>query len=217
MRTVCFVLLVCAAFLQAGCGGSESGNSANTNAQTDTDVNASPGNSLAFVTTAHRGQNGPDDNPIDAQLTTPSVGRADVWVFDARATGNSLGGDPLAVLSMFGDTTGALSTSPDGTKVYAAVMHSGNQTTAVGENNIAKSGPVQSRDGTLQTDTGLIVKFDGTNWHDDAGATADSNRMDYNSLVKFTLPENDVFVIETTSNPTVPETFQVLAPPCLTW
>jgi len=207
MRTVCFVLLVCAAFLQAGCGGSESGNSANTNAQTDTDVNATPGNSLDFVTTAHRGQNGPDDNPIDAQLTTPSVGRADVWVFDARATGNSLGGDPLAVLSMFGDTPGALSTSPDGTKVYAAVMHSGNQTTAVGENNIAKSGPVQSRDGTLQPDTGLIVKFDGTNWHDDAGATADLNGIDYNSLVKFTLPDNDVFVIEATSNPTVLETF----------
>ena len=35
-------------------------------------------NQFAFITTAHRGQNGPDDNPIDAQLKTPGVGRADV-------------------------------------------------------------------------------------------------------------------------------------------
>jgi len=40
--------------------------------------------SRAFITTAHRGQNGPDDLPIDAELFTPSVGRADVWVFDAN-------------------------------------------------------------------------------------------------------------------------------------
>jgi len=33
----------------------------------------------AFITTAHRGQNGPDDQPIDAQLTTAGIPRADVW------------------------------------------------------------------------------------------------------------------------------------------
>ena len=41
-----------------------------------------PGRSRAFVTAAHRGQN----RPGDPQLTTPGVGRADVWVFDAART-----------------------------------------------------------------------------------------------------------------------------------
>ncbi len=159
--------------------------------------------SLAFITTAHRGQNGPDDQPIDAQLFTPSVGRADVWVFDATATGESIGGDPVTVLSMFGDTPRALAVSPDGASVYAAVMHSGNQTTAVGENGIAKSGPVQSSDGSVQPDTGLILQFDGTNWRDDNGQAADLNNTSYDSLVKFTLPDHDVFVISATDEPAV--------------
>ncbi|MFK7992974.1 MAG: YncE family protein [Granulosicoccus sp.] len=158
---------------------------------------------LAFITTAHRGQNGPDDTPIDAQLFTPSVGRADVWVFDPASRGDSLGGDPVAVLSMFGDTPGSLSVSPDGSTVYAAVMHSGNQTTALGENGIAKSGPIQSRDGELQPDTGLIVKFDGTTWRDDVGAVSDLTGTSYDSLVRFTLPDYDVFAISATRTPSV--------------
>src|SRR2546430_10042502 len=38
-------------------------------------VFAGPGRSRAFITTAHRGQN----VPYDPQLTTPGIGRADVW------------------------------------------------------------------------------------------------------------------------------------------
>jgi hypothetical protein len=46
----------------------------------------------AFVTTAHRGQN----RPGDPELTTPGVGRADVWVFDATSLGpTTLGGASL--------------------------------------------------------------------------------------------------------------------------
>src|SRR4051812_16443416 len=40
-------------------------------------VFAGPGHKRAFITTAHRGQN----IPFDPQLTTPGVGRADVWMF----------------------------------------------------------------------------------------------------------------------------------------
>lgn len=170
-------------------------------------VFAGVGGSMAFITTAHRGQNGPDDEPVDAQLLTPSVGRADVWVFDANAKGDSLGGDPVDVLSMFGDTLGALTVSPDGTMVYAAVMHSGNQTTALGENGIAKSGPVQSIDGVQQPDTGLIVKFDGSRWRDDVGSEADLNGVLYDSLVRFSLPDNDVFAISATGSPFVVEKY----------
>ena len=50
------------------------------------------GGNRAFITTAHRGQN---IGPVDPQLTTPGVGRADVWVFDATNLGATLGGTPL--------------------------------------------------------------------------------------------------------------------------
>ena len=159
--------------------------------------------SLAFITAAHRGQNGPDDRPIDAQLFTSDVGRADVWVFDANAPGDSLGGDPLSVLSLFGDTPRALTVSPEGRTVYAAVMHSGNRTTTVGEDSIAKPGPVQSSDGVLQPDTGLIVQFDGSRWVDGTGSASDLNGISYDSRVRFSLPDYDVFAIDATRSPTV--------------
>src|SRR5581483_7635744 len=63
-------------------------------------VFAGPGSGRAFVTAAHRGQN----RPGDPELTTPGVGRADVWVFDANALGAPLGGTPLPIVSLFGDT-----------------------------------------------------------------------------------------------------------------
>ncbi|MFM7141031.1 MAG: YncE family protein, partial [Alphaproteobacteria bacterium] len=92
-------------------------------------VFAGPNRSRAFVTAAHRGQN----RPGDPQLTTPGVGRADVWVFDATQPGAALGGTPLTILSLFGDTPRALAATPDGSTVYAAVFHSGNRTTTVTE------------------------------------------------------------------------------------
>lgn len=74
--------------------------------------------SRAFVTTAHRGQH----LPVDPQLTTPGVGRADVWVFDANAlaTDTSMGGTPLNIITLFTDSPRALTVSADGSKVYAA-------------------------------------------------------------------------------------------------
>jgi len=146
---------------------------------------------LAFVTAAHRGQNGPDDNPVDPELHTPGVGRADVWVFDAENTGSTLGGDPLSVTSLFGDTLRSLAVSADGSKVYAAVMHSGNRTTAIGESG--KPVPTISADGTEQPDTGLIVQYDGSGWRDETGSETDSAGIRYDSLVPFSLPDLDVF------------------------
>src|SRR5262245_7498006 len=67
-------------------------------------VFAGPGGTRAFITAAHRGQN----RPGDPQLTTAGVGRADVWVFDATNLGATLGGTPLTILTLFGDTPRAL-------------------------------------------------------------------------------------------------------------
>jgi len=158
----------------------------------------------AFITTAHRGQNGPDDQPVDAQLDSHSVARADVWVFDASDTGDSLGGDPIEVVSLFGDTPRAMTVSPDGTRVYVAVMHSGNRTTTIGEAHmLVKPGPIQSSDGVSQPDTGLIVQFDGTSWRDETGSATDLNNVRYDERVPFSLPDYDVFELSANVDLTV--------------
>jgi len=155
----------------------------------------------AYISTAHRGQNGPDDRPMDAALTTPGVGRTDVWVFDSTNTGASLGGDPTDVVSLFGDTARALAVSPDNNSVFVAVMNSGNRSTVIGENNLQKSGPTQSADGVTQPDTGLIVQFNGMDWIDETGASTDLVERPFNGLVPFTLPDYDVFEISANATP----------------
>jgi hypothetical protein len=45
-------------------------------------------------------------------LTTPGVGRADVWVFDSADLGDSLGGHPLGIVTLFSDTPRALAATP---------------------------------------------------------------------------------------------------------
>src|SRR6185295_10567143 len=131
-------------------------------------VFAGPGRRRAFITTAHRGQN----NPNDPELATPGVGRADVWAFDAEHLGASLGGDPLSIVTVFSDTPRALAVSPDGSRVYAAAFHSGNRSTVL--NGLTfdvtqKPGPATNFEGVPAPATGLMVQFDGAHWVDEAG------------------------------------------------
>ncbi|WP_129357110.1 hypothetical protein [Sorangium cellulosum] len=154
-----------------------------------------PSRQRAFITTAHRGQNA----PFDPQLTTPGVGRADVWVFDAANLGASaLGGTPLTIITLFTDTPRALSVTPDGSRVYAAGFHTGNRTTTlhrfVVEDGHGPLPPFTDHLGVPQPSTPLIVKFDGSHWVDAAGRTWDDS-------VKFNLPDKDVFVIDATASP----------------
>ena len=159
-----------------------------------------PGKKRAFVTTAHRGQN----VPYDPQLTTPGVGRADVWVFDADHLGGTLTGTPLTILTLFADTPRALAVSPDGGRVYAAAFHSGNRTTTVHEAFVPNGGqaagglpaPNTNADGVHQPEVGLIVRFDGTHWVDELHRAWDDQ-------VRFSLPDEDVFVIDANANPPV--------------
>src|SRR5271169_1554861 len=99
-------------------------------------VFAGAGGNRAFITTAHRGQN----SPVDPQLTTPGVGRADVWVFEAGAGEETLGGSPIAILNLFTDTPRALAATPDGALVYAAGFLSGNRTTSIFEEIVRNNG-----------------------------------------------------------------------------
>jgi DNA-binding beta-propeller fold protein YncE len=160
-------------------------------------VFAGPGRKRAFVTTAHRGQN----IPFDPQFTTPGVGRADVWVFDADQLGGSLGGSPLTIVTLFTDTPRALAVTPDGSRVYAAGFHTGNRTTVVPEAVMPDGfgpdgapGPTTNAEGRPAPDVGTIVKWNGSHWVDPIGRPRDE-------YVKFSLPDKDVFVLDAMANP----------------
>jgi YVTN family beta-propeller protein len=154
-------------------------------------VFAGPQRKRAFITTAHRGQN----LPFDPQLSTPGVGRADVWVFDAQ------GDTPLTIITLFTDTPRALAVTPDGARVYAAGFHTGNRTTIVPETALPDGfgpdgvpGPSTNAEGRPAPETGAIVKWNGTHWVDALGRPRDQ-------FVKFSLPDKDVFVINAMANP----------------
>ncbi len=184
-------------------------------------------NDRAFITTAHRGQhrvhaslNGVD-GAGDPQLTTPSVPRADVWVFDATNTGSGLGGTPLKIVELFGDTPRALAVSPDGNTVYAAVFMSGNQTAVVSEGLVCNGfgaapcagdgvtspnglpggnvpgglpGPSTNVHGANAPETSLIVKYDQA-----SGEWRDQLDRNWSNGIRFTLPDYDVFAIDATT------------------
>ncbi|MDC0711119.1 hypothetical protein POL68_21805 [Stigmatella sp. ncwal1] len=161
-------------------------------------VFAGTGKNRAFITAAHRGQN----VPFDPQFTTPGIGRADVWVFNANALGSSLGGDPVSILTLFSDTPRALAATPDGSRVYAAAFHSGNRTTIIHETLVPNGGeaaggmpgPNVNSAGVAAPETGILVKFKGQDWLDSLGRS-------WTSQVKFSLPDKDVFVIDAMANP----------------
>jgi DNA-binding beta-propeller fold protein YncE len=160
----------------------------------------------AFVTTARRGQNTAE--PLGA-YQSEGVGRAWVWVFDAANPGTDLLPAPITVLTLFSDKPRALAVSPDGTTVYAAAFLSGNQTTTVTEGAVC-DGPTATpcdlaagtAPGGLPTPqrnhlevpgpaTGLIVRFDAP-----SGLWIDELSRDWSPMVRFSLPDYDVFVID---------------------
>jgi len=163
------------------------------------------GGRRVFISAAHRGQNSPyTDVSNPGQLTTPGVGRADVWVIDAETY------ETERVLSLFGDSTGPLAVSPDGATVYAGVFKSGNKTTIVGRvlvcpggaaaepceimpgESVAPGGlpaPNENIQGIAMPESGLIVRWDGEGWKDELD-------RDWSDLIKLDLPDYDVFAID---------------------
>ncbi|MDJ0834927.1 MAG: beta-propeller fold lactonase family protein [Acidobacteriota bacterium] len=164
----------------------------------------------AFITTAHRGQN----HPQDPQLTTPGVGRADVWVFDSDELDDlgdddddDQGGGPLTIVTLFTDTPRALAVSPDGKTVYAAGFMTGNQTTIIHDTLVTNGGenapdgfgspaPTTNFQGIPAPESGLIVKYDGEEWVGPAGRA-------WSDKVRFNLPDYDVFAIDADADPPV--------------
>ncbi|MBW2495313.1 MAG: SMP-30/gluconolactonase/LRE family protein, partial [Deltaproteobacteria bacterium] len=188
-------------------------------------VFAGPGDGRAFISTAHRGQNSPYP---DGEYDTEGIGRADIWVFNAANLGTSLGGDALTIITVFGDKPRALARSTDGSKVYAAIFHSGNQTMTLNSSFVCTTGttalnnntaepacslaggtspggmppPHQNRapDEIDRPENGIIVKWkrDGT-----TNAWQDELGRNWNDWVKFNLPDRDVFEIDANADPPV--------------
>ncbi|MBM3572474.1 MAG: hypothetical protein FJX52_08965, partial [Alphaproteobacteria bacterium] len=169
----------------------------------------------AFVTTAHRGQQRTHASIAsvpgagDPRLTTAGTPRADVWVFDADNLGHALGGTPLRIVQLFGDTPRALATSPDRSTVYAAVHFSGNQTTVVSGGVVCPNfsrractiegtrypggspGPARNKAGAKAPHVSLIVK-----WNAIRQRFEDEIGRNWNPAVRFRLPDKDVFAID---------------------
>ena len=174
----------------------------------------------AFITTAHRGQQRTDSSISgiagagNPQLTTPSVPRADVWVFDPASLGNTLGGTPVRILSFFTDTPRALAVSPNRNTVYVAGFKTGNQTSIVNEEFICPGfdpntpctnddgttspggnlGPKTDAAGEQAPEVSMIVKFNNAtgHWQDPAGRVWDHT-------FRFSLPDTDVFSFDANS------------------
>jgi len=177
--------------------------------------------SRAFITTAHRGQQRTDPSLAsvpgagDPQLTTAGIGRADVWVFDATNLGTTVGATPLSIITLFGDTPRGLAVTPDGSKVYAAIFKSGNQSAAAsaelacpGFNTATSStpcvvngvnvpgsppGPATNHAGIAAPPVAMILQMDSSGvWRDVLG-------RDWTAATAFTLPDEDVFAIDTST------------------
>lgn len=170
-------------------------------------------NGRAFVTTAHRGQHRTHRSISsvpgwgDPELMKAGEPRADVWVLDANNLGSELGGKPLKIIELFGDSPRALAVSNDGNNVYVAIFKSGNQTAAVSEGTVCEhyEAPCNIKGQTVPNDTigpkvlesgertpkaGVIVKRTGD------GKFVDPEGVDWTDVVKFDLPDKDVFVID---------------------
>ena len=184
-------------------------------------VFAGPSSDRAFITAAHRGQNSP---VVDGDYDVPGSGRADVYVFQASTLGSSLNGDPLAIITLVGDRPRALARSAAGDRVYAAVFRSGNRTTSINEQAVCNTSagnrqneivqgpclfgtgagtetspgglptPLKNHAGVGGQETGLIVKQDRSGRR--AGQWQDELGRDWSGIVRFDLPDQDVFTID---------------------
>lgn len=122
------------------------------------------------------------------------LGRGQVKVFDAT--------NPTSVAStieIFGKQPRALARNSDGSRIFVSVFESGNQTTIVKETDVSTKGGLPAPNPPLAPGlpqppkTGLIVKWNGSEWRDEI------NRS-WNSSIPYTLADVDIAVINASGN-----------------
>lgn len=161
------------------------------------------------------------------QLDSSSIGRADIWVFPLENKTKIFGGLPLKIISLFGDSSRALAVTPDESTVYVGVFNSGNQTSVAHEAVLCsgfeddsygaypcqtldkisspngldagmlpggRTAPGTNSNGDYQPWTSMIVKYDPLTkqWQDTGG-------RNFSNAIRFTLPDKDVFAVNTAS------------------
>jgi YVTN family beta-propeller protein len=151
-------------------------------------VVAGPKHDRIFVATARRGDS-----------FTPGIGRARLWIFDARQPKT-----PPKLLTLFGTKPRALATSADGRYVYAAVFHSGNGTTTVSGEDAVRLGRASQL--SLNRVPYFEVPKQGPIVKGIDGVWRDYQSRNWSSAVSFELPDYDVFIIDAAlETPTVAE------------
>src|SRR2546423_12603838 len=106
----------------------------------------------------------------------------------------------MQAIQIFGKQPRALARSNDGSRVFVSVFESGNQTTIVSQSDVAANGGMPPPNPAMNPllpaapATGLIVKWNGSNWVDEL------NRS-WNSVIPYTLADIDLFVIDASSAP----------------
>src|SRR5690242_8957079 len=118
------------------------------------------------------------------------LGRGQIKVFDAT----NPAGFPQTI-EIFGKQPRALAKNADGSRVFVSVFESGNQTTVVKEADVTNNGGLPAPNPPLAPGlptppkTGLIVKWDGSEWRDEI------NRP-WKAFIPYTLADVDVVVID---------------------
>ncbi len=101
------------------------------------------------------------------------------------------------VVPLFGSDPQALAASPDGSKVYAAIFDSGNQTTIAGESDVVVHGGLPPPNPPGRPNTGLVLEWRNNRWEDELG-------RNYSNSHPYTLPDHDVAVLDANSPVPVP-------------
>jgi YVTN family beta-propeller protein len=121
------------------------------------------------------------------------LGRGWVKVFDAATPTLT-----PQTIEIFGKQPRALARNADGSRVFVSVFESGNQTTIVKESDVTAHGGLPPPNPAMvpalppAPRTGLIVKWNGSQWRDEL------NRS-WNTSIPYTLADVDIAVINSSS------------------
>jgi YVTN family beta-propeller protein len=142
------------------------------------------------------------DEPTDVLFAGTTREMAFVCVSGTRSVAALDAANPSLhgqFIQVFGKQPRALARSADGARVFVSVFESGNQTTIVPEQLVSANGglpppnPSMKQGLPVAPKTGLIVKWDGSNWIDELSRS-------WNFAIPYTLADVDLVMIDASSS-----------------